>query len=221
MKRAGRRPRWRLARRPLVLQVVIAGVLVSAGGVFAYLDVADRAEDSAREEAVSVALTIADSPAIVDAVAAYEPSVVLQPFAERVRRDTGADLVTIMDTDGRRHTHPNPARIGEEFHGHLEEARAGRVFTETYTGTLGPSVRAVVPVRDGDRVVALVGVGITLDAIAGQVRDRLVPLALVTLAVGLTGTYLGRRLAYHEAILRTAREDLPLADQAGAGTRRT
>ena len=43
------------------------------------------------------------------------------------------------------------------------------MFTQQYTGTLGPSVRAVVPVEDGDRVVALVSVGITLDSIGSRV----------------------------------------------------
>ena len=238
MRMTRERRGWSLARQLLVLQVIIVGVLVIAGALLAYLDVVDRTEDSTREEVVSVALTIADSPAVVDAVQAKEPSAVLQPFAERVRRDTGVDFITIMDTEGRRLTHPNPDRIGEKFLGHIEDALAGRVFTETYTGTLGPSVRAVVPVRDGDRVVALVSVGITLDAIAGQVRDRLVPLvlvALVTLAVGMAGAYLvsrrldrqthglgpaelGRRLEYHEAILHTVREGLLLVDQAGRVT---
>jgi two-component system, CitB family, sensor kinase len=238
MRMTRERRGWSLARQLLVLQVIIVGVLVIAGALLAYLDVADRTEDSTREEVVSVALTIADSPAIVDAVQAKEPSAVLQPFAERVRRDTGVDFITIMDTEGRRSTHPNPDRIGEKFLGHIEDALAGRVFTETYTGTLGPSVRAVVPVRDGDRIAALVSVGITLDAIAGQVRDRLVPLvlvALVTLAVGMAGAYLvsrrldrqthglgpaelGRRLEYHEAILHTVREGLLLVDQAGRVT---
>ena len=239
MKDAGRRRGgWSLARQLLLLQVIIVGVLVGAGALLAYLDVRDRTEESTTEEVVSVALTIADSPAVVDAVTAHEPSAVLQPFAERVRRHTGVDFITIMDPDGRRFTHPNPDRIGERFLGHIDEALAGRVFTETYTGTLGPSIRAVVPVRDGTEVVALVSVGITLDALAGQVRDRLVPLvivALVTLVAGTAGAYLvsrrlarqthglgpaelGRRLEYHEAILHTVREGLLLVDQAGRVT---
>jgi sensor histidine kinase regulating citrate/malate metabolism len=238
MTRAGERQGWSLARQLLVIQVAIVVFLVVAGAVLAYLDVVARTEDSTREEVVSVALTIADSPAISDTITAHEPSAVLQPFTERVRRDTGVDFITIMDTEGRRHTHPNPARIGEKFLGHIDEALAGRVFTETYTGTLGPSVRAVVPVQVDGRVVGLVSVGITLDAIAGQVRDRLVPLvlvALVTLAVGMAATYLvsrrlarqthdlgpaelDRRLEYHEAILHTVREGLLLVDQAGRVT---
>lgn len=229
---------WSLARQLLVLQVIIVGFLVAAGAVLAYLDVADRTEDSTRDEVVSVALTIADSPAVVDAVEAANPSAILQPFTNRVLRDTRIDFITIMDPTGRRFTHPDPARIGEKFLGHIDQALAGHVFTETYTGTLGPSIRAVVPIRDGTEIVGLVSVGVTLDAIAGQVRDRLLLLVLValgTLAVGMTCTYLvsrrlarqthdlgpaelGRRLEYHEAILHTVREGLLLVDQAGQVT---
>jgi two-component system CitB family sensor kinase len=238
VRMARERPGWSLARQLLVLQVIIVGFLVVAGAVVAYLDSAGRTKESTSEEVVSVALTIADSPAVVDAVEAASPSAVLQPFAERVRRDTGVDFITIMDTEGRRFTHPNPERIGEKFLGHIDEALAGHVFTETYTGTLGPSVRAVVPIRDGQQIVGLVSVGITLDAIAGQVGDRVLPLVLVALAtllVGMTGTYLvsrrlsrqthglgpaelGRRLEYHEAILHTVREGLLLVDQTGRVT---
>ena len=43
------------------------------------------------------------------AVLGPDPSAALQPFAERVRADTGVDFITIMDTGGIRYTHPNPA----------------------------------------------------------------------------------------------------------------
>ena len=229
---------WSLARQLLMLQVIIVGFLVVAGAVLAYLDVADRTEDHTREEVVAVALAIADMPAVVDAIEAPDPTAILQPFTNRVLRDTDVDFITIMDPHGRRYTHPNPARIGEQFIGHTAQALAGHVFTETYTGTLGPSVRAVVPIRDGPRIIGLVSVGVTLDAIAGQVRDRLLVLVLValaTLVVGMTGTYLvsrrlarqthglgpaelNRRLEYHEAILHTVREGLLLVDQDGRVT---
>jgi two-component system, CitB family, sensor kinase len=237
MNRGGRLGRWSLAGQLLVLQVTIVGLLVGVGALLAYLDVASRAEDSKRDEVVSVAITIAGSRVVADAVHTANPSEVLQPYAERIRHDTGVDFITIMDPSGRRYTHPDPARIGQQFLGHTAEALAGHTFTETYTGTLGPSVRAVVPVFDGDRreVVALVSVGITLDAIAGEVRHRLVLLviiALVVLAAGAAGTYLvnrrlakrtrglgpdelSRRIEYHEQILHTVREGLLLIDQDG------
>ncbi|HEY0451466.1 MAG TPA: sensor histidine kinase [Actinophytocola sp.] len=239
MRQGGRLGRWSLAGQLLVLQVTIVGLLVIVGAVLTYFDVADRAEDSTRDEVVSIARTIADSPIVVDAVGTPDPSARLQPFAERVRHDTGVDFVTIMDPAGKRFTHPNPELIGGQFLGHTAEALAGRTFTETYTGTLGPSVRAVVPVFGPEhRIVALVSVGITLHAIAGQVRDRVVPMGIIALAVlagGMACTYLvsrrlarqthglgpaelGRRIEYHEAILHTVREGLLLVDQGGRVT---
>lgn len=61
-------------------------------------------------------------------------------------RWTEVDFITIMNPDGVRYTHPDPAKIGGKFLGNTAEALAGRLFTETWTGTLGPSVRAVAPV---------------------------------------------------------------------------
>ncbi|HET9141385.1 sensor histidine kinase [Actinophytocola sp.] len=223
-----------LARQLLVLQVIIVSLLVAGGAVFVYLDVARHTEDSAREKVISVASTVADAPTVIDAVDDPNPTEALQPLAERIRIDTGVDFVVVMSTEGQRFTHPNPAQIGGRFLGHIDRALAGETLTETYTGTLGPSVRAVVPVFDPDRhIVALVSVGITLHAIAGKVRDRLVPLglvAVVALLVGTSGTYLvsrrirrqtqglgpaelGRRLDYHEAILHAVREGLLLVDK--------
>ena len=79
-----------------------------------------------------------------------------------MRIDTDVDFVVVMKLDRTRYTHPDPAQIGQKFIGDLGGAPEGRVFTQEYTGTLGPSMRAVVPVSvDGD-VVALVSVGITI-----------------------------------------------------------
>ena len=62
-------------------------------------------------------------------------------------REAGVDFITIMAPDRTRYTHPDPAQIGQEFLGNIDRALQGETFTETYTGTLGPSVRAVVPDR--------------------------------------------------------------------------
>lgn len=229
---------WSLAQQLLVLQLVLVSVLVGGGTALAYADAAEAVEDKAAEEVTAVAATIADSPEVVDAVGSPEPSRMLQPFAERVRADTGVDFITIMDRDRTRFTHPNPDRIGEPFIGTIAPALSGRLFTETYTGTLGPSVRAVAPVFDdtpGRRVVALVAVGITVEAIAAELEERLVPVFAVAagvLLVGGVGSYLvSRRLRrqtrgvapaelsgmfeYYQAILHSVREGLVLVSRDG------
>ncbi|GAA1777397.1 sensor histidine kinase [Actinomadura chokoriensis] len=237
-----RRPRWAVpgnwsvARQLLVLQAAVVGLLVAAGAVLAYLDAGRSADDGARQTVTAVAVSIADAQNVRAALAAPEPSALLQPYAERVRHDTGVDFITIMSPDGIRYTHPNPARIGGHFVGNTAPAVAGRTFTETYTGTLGPSVRTVAPVFD-DRheVVALVAVGITVRVITGRLQQRLIALAVVAgvvLAAGMAGSYLvSARLRrqtrgvapgelremfeYYEAILHAVREGLLILDRSG------
>ncbi|CND54435.1 signal transduction histidine kinase regulating citrate/malate metabolism [Mycobacterium tuberculosis] len=237
-----RRPRWAVpgnwsvARQLLVLQAAVVGLLVAAGTVLAFLDAGRSADDGARQTVTAVAVSIADAQNVRAALAAPDPSALLQPYAERVRHDTGVDFITIMSPDGIRYTHPNPARIGGHFVGNTAPAVAGRTFSETYTGTLGPSVRTVTPVF-GDRheVVALVAVGITVRVISGRLQQRLIALAVVAgvvLAAGMAGSYLiSARLRrqtrgvapgelremfeYYEAILHAVREGLLILDRAG------
>lgn len=230
------RRRWSLARQLLVLQVVIIGALACAGLMLAYLDASNATEQRARGQVISIASTVADSPSVLAALSTPDPSTELQPFAEQVRQDTKIDFVTIMNADGVRFTHPNPALIGQQFLGNTADALRGNVFTETYTGTLGPSVRAVVPVFDtGRHVVALVAVGITVDAISAELRARLWTLfavAAAVLVVGVAGSLLvsarlrrqtrgaapaelSSMFEYHEAVLHAVREGLVLIDRDG------
>ena len=111
-----------------------------------------------------------------------------------MRRDTGVDFVTIMSPTGIRWTHPDPAQIGEPSSATPRRALAGETFTETYTGTLGASVRAVDPgARRRRPGRGLVSAGITVDRIspgcAGS-SPASCSSSRSALAVGGAGTYL-------------------------------
>lgn len=211
-------------------------VLVAGGITIAYFDSRRTTNDRAGQQSLSVARAIADAPDIARAVSTPDPSATLQPFAVRVLADTGVDFVTIMSPAGIRYTHPNPALIGQPFLGHIEAAQRGGVVSETYTGSLGPSVRAVVPVFDAQhRVVALVAVGITIAAISAELQDRVWPLVGVAAAVLLVGACggwlvsarlrrqtrgiapgeLSNLFEYHEAVLHSVREGVLLVDRDG------
>src|SRR3712207_9487474 len=86
--------------------------------------------------------SLADSPLVRSAVTGPDPTAVLQPYVEEVRADTGTSFITVLAPDRTRFTHPDPAEIGKPFIGTIGPALAGETFTETYTGTLGPSVRS-------------------------------------------------------------------------------
>ncbi|MGW6915269.1 sensor histidine kinase [Kitasatospora sp. NPDC054939] len=224
-----------LAGQLFLVQVVIVAAVVAGGAVLAYLFTAGHHEDAARRQVTAVARAVADSPSVRTAVTGPDPSPVLQPYAERVRLDTGVSFVTVMDTDGVRWTHPLPEQIGRTFLGHIDWALAGETRSETYTGTLGPSVRVVTPVVDEQqRVVALVSAGITMDSLSAQLRGPLLALVGVAagaLALGGLGTYLANaRLRrhthgmgaaelshlyeYHQATLHSVREGLVLLDRS-------
>ncbi|MFF2024825.1 ATP-binding protein [Streptomyces sp. NPDC058171] len=224
-----------LAGQLFAMQAVLVAVVVAGCALFTYLSNAHQAEQSARRQAEAAARAVAASPSVREAVDDADPSRALQPYAARVQRDTGVDFVTIMAPDGIRWTHPDERRIGGSFLGHTGPALRGETFTETYTGTLGPSVRVVTPVRanaSGGPIVALVSAGITVDRISARVRDQVVALLAVAagaLVLGGIGTYvINARLRrsthdmnaaelshmhdYHQAALHAVREGLLMLD---------
>ncbi|MEV5522399.1 sensor histidine kinase [Streptomyces pseudogriseolus] len=221
-----------LAGQLFAMQAVLLTVVVAGYALATYLSNRSEAEQAAGRQATSVALSVADSPSVREAIRSSDPSARLQPYAVAVVRDTDVDFVTIMDPRGIRWTHPDPDQIGLPFQGHTEPALQGRTFTETYTGTLGPSVRAVTPVRDGDRIVGLVSAGIRVEEIGRRVQEQLTALLVVAggaLGLGAIGTYVinarlrrhthGMNAAelshmhdYHQAALHAVREGLLMLD---------
>lgn len=227
------RPRPRsLAGQLFAMQVVLVAAVVAGCAFFAYASGSAQARETAARQVRAAALSVADSPSVREAIRTPDPSAVLQPYAEQVRRDTGIAFVTIMDPHRVRWTHPDADRIGETFLGHTARALRGETFSETYTGTLGPSIRVVTPVRDGGRIVGLVSAGITVERVSTQVRAQLGALGLAAggaLALGGIGTYvinarlrrhthgmnaaeLSRLHDYHEATLHAVREGLLMLD---------
>lgn len=228
--------RWSIARQLFVLQVLVVTTLVAIGTVGAVLRARADADQAARDEVTGIAEAVARSPTVVDAVRSADPPAVLQPYAESVRHATQTDFVVVMATDRTRYSHPTPTLIGQPFVGTIGPALRGGIVTETHAGSLGESVRTVVPVRDkSGTVIALVAVGITTEAVHRRLLARvpavLVPTALALLLAAAGSALLSRRLRrqthglgpaemtrmyeYHDAVLHSVREGLVVADRAG------
>ncbi|MEU7098404.1 sensor histidine kinase [Streptomyces longwoodensis] len=226
------RPRS-LAGQLFAVQAVLIAVVVAGYALFMYVSDQRQAQDAAGRQATAVARAVADSPSVRAAIRTPHPTSELQPYALRVMRDTDVDFVTIMDPRGIRWTHPVPSEIGRHFLGNTGRALRGETFTETYTGTLGASVRAVTPVEDDDkRIIGLVSAGIKVEAISERVRGQVTALvgwAAGALALGAVGTYvvnarlrrhthgmnateLSRMHDYHQAALHAVREGLLMLD---------
>jgi two-component system CitB family sensor kinase len=223
-------------RRLLVLEIVtVVLTAVIAGGVSAWTT-RQTIEQDATDKVRAVAVALASSPGLPGAVATRDVARV-QPAAEAARLGTGVSFVTVMDPAGTRLSHPEPSRIGETYQGTFAPAAAGATLVETFPGTLGLSVRAIVPVRDpGGAVVGMVAVGQLRVEVADRITRELAILALaaaaaIALGVGLAAVA-ARRVKrdtlglepreitalhrHHEAVMAAMREGLLVLD-AGTG----
>ncbi|WP_129306489.1 sensor histidine kinase [Streptomyces sp. L2] len=225
------RPRS-LAGQLFAMQAVLLALVVAGYALFTFVSDRGQAEGAARRQATAVARSIADSPSVRSAIHTPDPSADLQPYALKVQKDTGVDFVTIMTPGGIRWTHPKPGEIGRHFIGTIAPAQHGETFTETYTGTLGPSVRAVTPIAENGHVIGLVSAGIKVEAISNRIQEEVTALFGVAggiLVLGAIATYvinarlrrhthnmnadeLSRMHDYHQAALHAVREGLLMLD---------
>ncbi|MBF6228128.1 GHKL domain-containing protein [Nocardia abscessus] len=230
-----RRGRLSLAGQAFVFQLVVLAVMIAIGVVLAVLDARHDSDVTTTREVTDVAVSVAHAPSTVAAIGAADPAALLQPVTEEIRRETGMDFIVVMAPDRTRHTHPNPAMIGLPFSGTIDRALAGETFTETFTGTLGPSIRAVTPVYDDGRIVALVSAGVTRAKIGEQVATQLsviLGVAGAGLVLAAGGSFLlSRRLRrqthglapdelramyeHHDAVLHSVHEGLVVFGPSG------
>ncbi len=240
MRARWRPAEWSLAQQLLVFQAAIVLVVFLIAAGVALFDARRDAHLNASQRVIGVAEAVARSAEVAAAVQAVTAApetaaaqTTIQAYAEEVRIASGTDFVVVMTPSRLRLSHPNQAQLGKLFLGNIDQALQGQPFTETYTGTLGPSVRAVVPVRSGGNVVGLVSVGITIDKIGQEYLAQLpAVLGVAAFAFALTaaGTFaVSRRLRrqthglgpkqitrmyeYWDAVLHSIREGLIVLDR--------
>ncbi|OPX05216.1 sensor histidine kinase [Mycobacterium sp. AT1] len=223
-----------LAGQAIALQIVVIAVVVLVGSALALLDARRDGDSAARQQVVSIATALADSPSTAQAIESGRATQILQPVTEAVRTNTEIAFITIMSPDGTRFTHTDPSEIGGHYLGTIEPALRGETFSEVYTGTLGPSIRAVAPVRDSsNRVIGLVSAGITQQTLAQRWRDQWPMIAAVgvgALLLSMIGVWAIRRrllrqthglrpdelrvmYEHHDAILHSVSEGLVVLDR--------
>jgi two-component system CitB family sensor kinase len=199
----------RLATQVLTLQVaVVVLTLGIAGGLLAFLS-HQRIAAETGTRALDIARVVAFAPSVRADVTRYydaklTPSATLtdelaggqlQLIASEVRKRTDVLFVVIANNQGIRLAHPDVDELGRHVSSDPTEALAGHEVVIREAGTLGPSIRAKVPVfrPNSDQVVGEVSVGVSTSAVHRQLWSDVRTAALlvgVALLIGVVGSLL-------------------------------
>ncbi|MEK4066995.1 sensor histidine kinase [Peribacillus sp. FSL R5-0717] len=157
------------------LMLGICTLIILMGGIFEviFINILDNnLKQETGEKALSVAQTISLLPEIKQAFRTDHPSVIIQPIAERIRRQIDAEFIVIGDENETRLSHPNPDLIGKKMvGGDNAEVWDGKSIITESTGTLGPSIRGKSPIIANEKVIGVVSVGYLQDDIEKEVSS--------------------------------------------------
>ena len=196
----------RFATQILLLQLAV--VALTLGIAFALLSVVSerRLINEYGNRSLDIARVLAAAPTVRADVARYNATMPsadelagtqLQNIATKVRLGTGALFVVITNDRGVRLTHPNVDELGVPVSTDPSTALGGREEVVRQTGTMGPSVRAKVPVLapDSTQVVGVVSVGMSTASVYELFRQDLRLSALTGGPALLIGVLLSGLLA--------------------------
>lgn len=206
----------------LVVQcaVVLACVLPTT---LIAIAVQERSIRAATEERVlDVSQSLAELEQVQSAVRGDrdEAMAQLQPLADIIQKSAGVDYVVITDAAGIRLTHPTPSERGRPVSTDPSDVLGGEVFVGTEVGTIGPTLRAKVPVVWEGDVVGTASVGILESDIAAAFDSAvrgLLPWVIGSLIAGfalsaLITVSVGRRVRSLEAGVRELETQRRVAD---------
>ncbi|MCX4647058.1 SpoIIE family protein phosphatase [Streptomyces sp. NBC_01446] len=219
-----------------VLQVVVV-LLLAIGAVVMLVLAAQRASTrEADNRSFAVAQSFASSPGLVEALKSPDPTAVLQPRVEEAGKRSNMDFVGVMNRDGIYYALTSPNGPGTRTTADMAPLLAGRTVRDQGVGSLGPAIRAYVPVKEPDgSVVGVVGAGVTIKHVGDRVAEQL-PAVLggtvgaVAVTMGGAGL-LSRRLLrqtrglgpaeitrmyeHHDAVLHSVKEGVLVLDEDG------
>ncbi|WP_375090669.1 ATP-binding protein [Peribacillus sp. RS7] len=155
------------------LMLGICTLIILMGGIFEVLFInilENNLKQETGEKALSVAQTVSLLPEIKQAFRNDNPSVIIQPIAEKIRRQIDAEFIVIGDENEKRLSHPDPNLIGKKMvGGDNGEVWNGKSIITESTGTLGPSIRGKSPIMANGKVIGVVSVGYLQDDIEKEV----------------------------------------------------
>lgn len=138
-----------VAGQVFLLQLLVGVLLVAVTAAAFVFEARQRATKDAYGRSLAVAETFANAPGTKAAMRSADPTALLQPSAEAVRRTADVTYVVAFDPQGIRWSHPDPSLIGGHVSGAFPPAFSGEPFQETFESTrFGRAVDTTIAVFD-------------------------------------------------------------------------
>ncbi|WP_018922108.1 ATP-binding protein [Salsuginibacillus kocurii] len=227
-----------LLSKMILLMSALVSLMVLALGIYFTQQSSQQVWEHTGEQALSVALSVASIPAVSEAFDDAEPALTIQPIAENVREETGAEFVVVGNTEEIRYSHPLPDRIGNQMVGEDNERALedGESYVSEAVGSLGPSIRGKTPVFDeSGNIIGVVSVGFLQEDVKLSAGDYLADtwgIIATVLGLGFAGAFIislhvkrsihglepeeiGKLFDEKEAILQSIHEGMIAIDEAG------
>lgn len=174
--------------------LIIAVILISliGGNYLIAKNISKEVEQLIANKALSIARTVSEIPEIKENLTLPNGSEKIDTLAENISNSTESDFIVIFNMEGTRFSHPNKSLIGNKIAGGDEgPVLQGKEYTSKAVGTLGPSLRAFVPILDNNEQIGAVVVGILitdLENLINQSKKKVNTAIFITLSLGFLGS---------------------------------
>ncbi|MFD0825600.1 ATP-binding protein [Neobacillus sp. M.A.Huq-85] len=171
------------------LQTKIFGLVLSLGlllivlltAFYSYME-SKQIEENRGRMALEISKTVSFIPTIIEAFQSKNPSQTIEPLAEKIRKQTGAEFVVIGNKKGNRYSHPLKSKLGKKMRGGDNERalQKGEYYVSTAKGSLGPSIRGKSPIfNQKGEIIGIVSVGFLLEDIHQQIMKNVIKVLYV------------------------------------------
>ncbi|MBM7648186.1 CitB family two-component system sensor histidine kinase CitS [Bacillus ectoiniformans] len=175
----------------IVNTVVIIFIFLAISLVVEYKQI----EKQKGSQALQLAKAVSSMPSVVSSFDKEDPSQILQPLINQIRKETGAEFIVIGDKEGVRYAHPDQEKVGLPMvGGDNAQALKGQFYISKAEGSLGKSVRGKGPITNADgQVIGVVSVGYSMSGLTNDAIQRAKEMGFISffvLIIGVAASYL-------------------------------
>lgn len=175
-----------------IFTTFIIVIVVASIGVLSNKQMESTLKQQLGKNTMDLAVAISSLDVVKDNIDTIGGDVRIQQAVETIRLKTHVQFIVVMDMKGIRYSHPLPENIGKKFTGddNKRVLTTGVSYISENKGSLGPSIRAFVPVYKGGEQIGAVCVGVLTGWVNQELwsnEQKFIPFLIIGLFLGIAG----------------------------------